>query len=104
MTMEILIKHGDSIHNTGYLVHREHESDMYDFLKNHSNKQNMSIYTRNHEGVGWFRIKLTPSDVKFIKETTWYRNTSWDFPEVEKELKIGTYIEVFYVEPIAPKE
>ena len=104
MTMEILIRNTENRSNTGYMVHGEHECDMYDFLKNHPHKHDVSNHTCNYEGVEWFRINLTSNDVEFIKKTSWYRNTSWDYPQVDDELKEETTIEVFLVEPVIPKK
>lgn len=94
---KLFIKNGNNYRE--YYVHQGHEIDMMDFLKNHPNKQGMSSYTRLHEGVEWFTFLLTTEDIKTIKKTSWYRNTSWDEPTLDDELIEGAIIEAIIVEP-----
>lgn len=103
MTMQILINTNKNNFKR-YFVHTYHETDMVKFLKNHPDKGMVTINTKNNEGVEWYTITLTPEDIQKIKETTWYKNTKWDYPDLDEELTIGTTIEVLDVKYVPEKE
>ena len=104
MTTKIFLKPENSQECYEYFVHDEHEADFCDFLKNHENKSDVSIYTSEKEGVEWFTIELTSNDVENIKDTCWYPNTKWDNPDLDEKLVAGTIIEVFSVDYIPKGE
>lgn len=80
-----------------YFVHEEHESDLCDFLKNHTGKQQIG-YTEPHTGVEWFVITLTSEDVEAIKQTAWYINAKWNNENLDFELVEGAKLETFIAE------
>jgi len=79
-----------------YFLHGEHECDTYDFLRNHENKQEIDSNSLIH--FEWFEITLTSEDVKELKTQCWFKNCSWDNPQLETELKEGATLEcvLFY--------
>ena len=92
-----------------YDVHGEHECDLYDYLKIHQNKKELSkkhiIEKYNHirketytQRIEYFYINPTEEDIEYILNTCWFRNKIWDNKELKEELTNTEEIKVLIIE------
>ena len=89
-----------------YGVHYEHECDLYDYLKEYSNKRKITkTYTIKEykeynfkQTIQYFFINPTKEDIKFILNTCWFKNNSWENKNLKQELENTKEITILIIE------
>ena len=97
MTTKILIHTKKQHCCLDFFVHEDHENDLIHFLINHLNKQPLTATFKSDKDVEWFLVKLTSDDVDTIKNTAWYKNAEWDFPQLYDVLQQDTIVELIQI-------